>query len=324
MDDLTLPTLLQIIWEALHGSDVFDAFQVMGLTFFNVMCVWAFAMEAIQMAEGKGMNLTKLLLRFAVINGVLLAWPTMADHIYTGAVAMSGMVIPDLNVLYHHLIEGMSQMQAADEAAQAGLGTLASLASIIAAIPNLIITQQLTMISMLAICVCCLVVLVSVAGLFFILGAYLIMGPVFIALGMTDAFAGFMYKWIGVVLSFFLVIPLYGAALQAIAAIIGGAAPNLANLTGLSSIGHVFVTLTGPLLALGIIFAVQKIASSLTGAYFGNTGSLAFTIGVAAAGVGARLGLSAGSLASAGSAAGAAASTAGSASTAAARAATKS
>jgi len=55
----------------------------------------------------------------------------------------------------------------------------------------------------------------------------------------------------------------------------------------------VFTVIMGPILAVGLILGVNRVASGLTGAYFGQQGSMAFTIGLAAAGIGARLGLSA-------------------------------
>jgi len=310
-----LSDVIQIIWDALHGSDVAHAFQFLGITFFNIMCFWSLFKVALSMADGKDFKLTEWLFRWAIINGFMIGWPTFADKLYLAATNIGGAIMPDQDKVYESFMVGYNAMNASDQAANAALGTLGSGLSLLAALPSAFVTHQLSSIGMLVVVLCYIVVLLAVAGLYFILGAYLIMGPVFIALGMTDEYAGFMYKWIGVVLSFFLVIPLYGSALHVITALAGGGAVNLSNLQGMPGVGHMFASLAGPVISIGIIFAVGKIASSLTGSYFGNTGSLAFSIGVAAAGIGVRMGMSSGGMggaaagtSSAGSAAKAAAS----------------
>lgn len=306
-----LDTLIQIIWTALHGGhgdyDIAGAFHVLGNGLWQIMCVWAFANEAMDMAAGKGTNLPKLLLRWAVISAVLLAWPVMADNLYGAAMRLAAAIIPDSETVFLKLMEGYAAMQGADQAAVAGQGLLGGLGSL-AALPSALMMHQAAMVGGLVAMACFLILLVSVAGIFMIFAMYLVMGPVFIALGMTDAFSGFMYKWIGVVLSFFLVIPLYGAALCIVLAVVGSTGFNLANLQGLPSLDHVFNAVMGPILAVGLILAVNRVAGALTGSYFGQQGSMAFTIGMAAAGIGARLGLSA---VSAGAAAGGAAAVAG-------------
>jgi len=291
-----LSDVIQIIWDALSGSDVADAFLFLGITFFNVMCFWSLFKVALSMAEGKDFKLTEWLFRWAIINGFMIGWPTFADKLYAAAATIGGAIMPTQQSVYESFMVGFNNMNAADQAANAALGTLGSPLSLLASLPTALITHQLSSIGMLVVVLCYIIVLLAVAGLYFILGAYLILGPVFIALGMTEEFAGFMYKWIGVVLSFFLVIPLYGSALHVITALAGGGAVNLSQLQGLPGVGHMFASLAGPIISIGIIFAVGKIASSLTGSYFGNTGSLAFSIGVAAAGIGTRMGMSSGGM----------------------------
>ncbi|HOB54196.1 MAG TPA: type IV secretion system protein [Acidobacteriota bacterium] len=291
-----LGTLIDIIWQAIHGEaggyDIAGAFQDFGGILWQIMCLWAFAHEAIDMAMGKGTNLPKLLLRWAIISAVILAWPSMADHLYTAADNLAGAVIPKLQDVFNLFKTGYCQMQNTDQTAVTQQGFL-GLFSSIAAIPSAMMINQISTIGGAITIVCFAILLVSLAGVFMIFALYLIMGPVFIALGMTDTFSSFMYKWIGVVLSFFLVIPLYGAALAIIIALYGSSVINMANIQGLPSMDHVFNMIIGPILSVGLILGVNKVASTLTGSYFGQAGSMAFAIGTAAAGIGARLGLSA-------------------------------
>ncbi|HOT02422.1 MAG TPA: type IV secretion system protein, partial [Acidobacteriota bacterium] len=191
-----------------------------------------------------------------------------------------------------YYLDGYSKMQNTDQAAVAGQGSLGMMGAIVA-LPTAMTLHQISTLGGLVAILCYAIMLVSVAGIFSMLGIYLILGPVFIPLGLTDAFSSFFYKWVGVVLSFFLVIPIYGATLAVIMALLGGSVINLSNLVGLPSLEHVFQAVIGPIISVGLILGVNKIASSLTGAYFGQTGSMAFSIGAAAAGIGAKLGLSA-------------------------------
>lgn len=291
-----LDTIIDIIWQAVHGNaggyDVAGLFQTMGGVLWQIMCLWAFANEAIDMASGKGTNLPKLLLRWAIISAVILAWPSMADHLYAGAQGMASYIIPKTTDVYGYFMQGYTLMQNTDQAAVAQQGFL-GLFSSIAAIPSAMVINQVAAIGGLVAIISFCVLLVSLAAVFMIFAMYLIMGPVFIPLGMTEAFSSFMYKWIGVILSFFLVIPLYGAALAIIIALYGSSTINLANIQGLPSVDHVFNMIIGPILSVGLILGVNKVASVLTGSYFGQAGSMAFSIGAAAAGIGAKLGLSA-------------------------------
>lgn len=304
-----LDTIINIIWQAVHGNaggyDIAGLFQTLGGVLWQIMCLWAFAHEAIDMAAGKGTNLPKLLLRWAIISAVILAWPSMADHLYEGVVGIGSYVIPKTTDVYGFFMQGYTQMQNTDQAAVAHQGFL-GLFSAIAAIPSAMMINQISTIGGLVAIISFCILLVSLAAVFMIFAMYLIMGPVFIALGMTDAFSSFMYKWIGVILSFFLVIPLYGAALAIIVALYGSSTVNAANIQGLPSADHVFNMIIGPILSVGLILGVNKVASTLTGSYFGQAGSMAFAIGTAAAGIGARLGLSAATAGAGAPAAGAA------------------
>ena len=286
-------TLARTIWDALNGTsfNAAEGFLVLGTGLWGIMCLWAFAHEAIDIASGKGTNLPKLLLRWAIIGALLAAWPTMADNLFNVAARLADQM-PDAGQLASYYLEGYSKMQNTDQAAVAGQGSLGMMGAIVA-LPTAMTLHQISTIGGLVAILCYAIMLVSVAGIFSMLGIYLILGPVFIPLGLTDAFSSFFYKWVGVVLSFFLVIPIYGATLAVIMALLGGSVINLSNLVGLPSLEHIFQAVIGPIISVGLILGVNKIASSLTGAYFGQTGSMAFSIGAAAAGIGAKLGLSA-------------------------------
>lgn len=292
----SLDTLIDTIWAALTGGsyNLAEAFQALGAGLWSIMCLWAFANEALDMAMGRGTNLPKLLLRWAVIGAVLAAWPAMAAKLYgvAGDLASPAAGFPDLRDLFTAFMQGHQQMQNADQAAAAGQESL-GIAAALAALPTAMMMNQVAALGGFVCLVCFAVVVVSVAGLFMILAMYLVLGPVFIPLGMTDAFSSFFYKWIGVVLAFFLVIPLYGGALCIIFALLGGSVVQFTNLTALPSLEHVFQAVIGPILSVGLILGVNRVATSLTGSYFGQSGSMAFSIGLAATGIGARLGLSA-------------------------------
>lgn len=304
----SLSTLIGTIWTALNGGsyNLAGGMQTLGAGLWSVMCVWAFASEALDLAAGKGTNLPGLLLKWGLVGAVLVYWPEASTALYDAAKTLTapGSGMPNLRDLYVAFTQGYRQMQELDAAAAASQIPLGGVVSQLAAIPAAMTMNLHSAIGGLVCLMCYAIVIISLAGTFMIFAMYLVMGPVFIPLAMTEAFSSFFYKWVGVVFSFFLVIPLYGGALCVIFAILGGSVPNLQNYTALPSLEHVFQLAIGPLLSVGLILGVNRIASSLTGSYFGQAGSMAFSIGAAAAGIGGRAALGAAAPAAAPAAAG--------------------
>jgi hypothetical protein len=80
------------------------------------------------------------------------------------------------------------------------------------------------------------------------------------------------------VLSYFLLIPLYGAAITIAVAIVGAAIPT--QIIGLSSVAQVAAQLFGPFMAVAVVFSTNKVVNSLVGGASGS-GLASSVMGVA-------------------------------------------
>jgi hypothetical protein len=134
---------------------------------------------------------------------------------------------------------------------------------------------------------CYMLIMLCIAGALTILAMNLTLGPIFIALAFDRDFRSISMNWFSATLSYFLLMPLYGAAMTAAAAIAGaGINPDMA---GPASTGQLWAQLIGPFLSLGIVFSVNKLVNSLVGGAMG--GGLATSVmGVAAIVPGAAMG----------------------------------
>jgi hypothetical protein len=110
----------------------------------------------------------------------------------------------------------------------------------------------------------------------------LVLGPVFFALSFDRDFRSHALHWFAAVLSYFVLIPLYGAALTVATVIAGAAIP--ANLYGLPSGAQFAAQVIGPLMSVGVVFSTNRIVNALVGGAAGSgLGSMA--LGVAGIGL---------------------------------------
>src|SRR5437764_12237407 len=104
---------------------------------------------------------------------------------------------------------------------------------------------------MIALFLCYALILINIAGSLTILAMNLVLGPVFFALSFDRDFRGHAQHWFAAVLSYFMLIPLYGAALTVAATIPGAALP--ANLFGMPSSEPVLAQVIGPFMSAGLV-----------------------------------------------------------------------
>ena len=119
------------------------------------------------------------------------------------------------------------------------------------------------LIGMIALFLCYALILINIAGSLTILAMNLVLGPVFFALSFDRDFRGHAQHWFAAVLSYFMLIPLYGAALTVAATIAGAAVP--ANLFGMPSSAQVMAQVIGPFMSVGVVFSTNKIVNALVG-----------------------------------------------------------
>ncbi len=283
-----LNTIILQIWSAVHGGgvDYIQVFTTAAAGIWLIMMIVNLWGEAISMAAGNQTQLPKMLSIYAVLGMIIWNWPWLADHLYSGSVASLNFFMNKSNTFLGNVSLAFERMQELDIAAT----TQQSGVMIADPITSAVISGLAVVVGSLALIACYLLTIIMVASSFTILALYLVMGPLFIALGVNENFRQFTFKWIGAVLSYLVVIPLYGAALDICNVIFGASLPNWTNIVGTPSIDHMFIMLFGPLISIGLIFAVSRVAHELTGGVGHSAGSMAASIGMMAAAAAAKIG----------------------------------
>jgi hypothetical protein len=133
-------------------------------------------------------------------------------------------------------------------------------------------------ISSLATFLCYMLIMLCIAGSLTILAMNLTLGPIFIALAFDRDFRSTAMNWFSATLSYFLLMPLYGAAITAAAAIAGAGIST--QIVGPTSSGQMWAQLIGPFMSIGIVFSTNKIVNSLVGGAMGG-GLASSVMGVA-------------------------------------------
>jgi len=141
------------------------------------------------------------------------------------------------------------------------------------------------LVGMAVVFICWGLVLVNLAGSRTVLAMNLVLGSIFLALAFDRDFRGHAQKWLAALLSYALLVPLYGAALNIAAAIAGAAVPT--RLFGMPSGSQVMAQLIGlPILSVGLVFSTNKVVNALVG---GAVGSGAGSMALGIAGIGTNL-----------------------------------
>jgi TrbL/VirB6 plasmid conjugal transfer protein len=179
------------------------------------------------------------------------------------------------------MASSMGYMEGSQQATANSQGLVST---VLGTLYNFTLGSLFTLIGMIVLFLCYGLILVNIAGSLTILTMNLVLGPVFFALAFDRDFRGHAQKWFAAILSYFMLIPLYGAALTVAATIAGAAVP--ANLFGLPSGAQVLAQVVGPLMAVGVVFSTNKIVNTLVG---GAAGSGLGSMAMGAAGIGISL-----------------------------------
>ena len=94
------------------------------------------------------------------------------------------------------------------------------------------------MLGVLIFFLCYALIFINIAGSITVLALNLVLGPVFFALAFDRDFRGHSQRWFAAVLSYILLMPLYGAALRMAASIAGAAIPAPFGLPSVPQVAH--------------------------------------------------------------------------------------
>ena len=270
---------LTLLWRALRGQtggpDFVLVYDALGAVIWAFLLFKVFLTEGIQVASGNRTELPKILVKYLFVAAMFTVWPMASNHIFDAVVALANMFFPDMGTLLVRLGNSMELMRASEQAAAQELGLFSML---MGTLQNLTAGLIFSALGMIVLFICYMLILLSVMGAITILAMNLVLGPVFFALAFDRDFRSIAIHWFSAVLSYFLLIPLYGAAITIAVAIVGAAIPT--EIIGLSSVAQVSAQLFGPFMAVAVVFSTNKVVNSLVSGASGS-GLAASVMGVA-------------------------------------------
>jgi hypothetical protein len=272
---MAISELLANIWANLRGSgsgtDYVTVYDALGAVLWGLILFKVFLQEGLQVASGAETSLPRIFVKYLFVAAMFAVWPRAATALFDAVIKLAELFYPDLNKL---LLDMNTHMRGMSESEAAAGNTQGFLESILGTIYNFTIGNLLVLIGMLILFLCYALVLVNIAGSVTVLALNLLLGPVFFALAFDRDFRSHSLHWFAAVLSYFMLIPLYGAALAVAATLLGSSLPG--DLFGLPSSAQVLAQLIGPIMSVGVIFSTNKLINALVGGAAGSgAGSMA-------------------------------------------------
>ncbi len=283
---MNLSDLLTTLWQALRGNigggqDFVVVYTSLGAILWAFLLFKVFLQEGLQVVTGHGSELPRILVKYLFVAGAFAVWPQASNSIFSAIKTLANIFYPNLNQLLDTMAGSMRFMEGSQQAVSNSQGLVST---VLGTLYNFTLGGLFVVIGMAVLFLCYALILINIAGSLTILAMNLVLGPVFFALSFDRDFRAHAQHWFAAVLSYFMLIPLYGAALTVAAAIAGAAVPT--NLFGLPSSAQVAAQLIGPLMSVGVVFSTNKVVNALVG---GAAGSGLGSMALGVAGIGASL-----------------------------------
>lgn len=280
---ISLSWIMDTLWFGLRGAwgtDFVAVYTAIGAILWGFLLFKVFLQEGLQVAMGNRSELPRILVKYLFIAGMFGIWPQLSSSLFRAVQLLAVTFYPDLNEVFNQMAGGMAFMQTSTQAAENSQGLVAT---ILGSLVNLSFGAILSMLGVLIFFLCYALIFINIAGSITVLALNLVLGPVFFALAFDRDFRGHSQRWFAAVLSYILLMPLYGAALRMAASIAGAAIPAP---FGVPSMPQVLTQVIGPILSVGIVFSTNRLVNALIG---GAAGSGAGSTALGIAGVAANL-----------------------------------
>ncbi len=257
MGTLELINIITSMWSSLQSQGVIEGFVAIAAGIWAVICFWEFANEAVNVATGEATGIIRKFIMYAAIGVVITNWHQIAVAVFNGALA-----------LLEQFNQGVRVMMAQSDNLLMYLNEQGAV-SLWGAITSPFQTAKMALIAGLTVITVDIAYVVTIALLvatFAMLALHLCMGPIFMALGMSEALRSFCAHYVGAVIGYVATIPMFGAALIMIGGIYQATVTIMAAQPGGGGSGvSLYVVLLAPIIAVVIIFSVAKVAASIAG-----------------------------------------------------------
>jgi len=278
--DFSFVQFLSTVWNALSGGgggvNFVMFYQWLGFIIWGFLAFKVFAQEAISVSMGERTTLPKILVKYLIFIGVFFTWPHFANNLFFGCIELVRWTFPTGGELLDTAAISMQRMAAQEEAKSLLDSLIAALNPVetLRVVATTLMNGLSYILASLILFLCYMLIMLCIAGALAVLAMNLALAPVFIALAFDKDFRPIFMNWFSATLSYFLLMPLYGATITAAAAIAGaGVSPTIAGPT---TSGQLWAQLIGPFMSLGLVFSTNKLVNSLVGGAMG--GGLASTV----------------------------------------------
>lgn len=261
---MNLDQLMDVIWNALRGRiaggwDYVVVYTTLGAILWAFLLFKVFLQEGIHVASGDRTELHRILIKYVFVAAMFAVWPMASDKIFGAVKILATNFYPSLSSLTNSFMDRTTVM---DQAMNASSNSQGLVSTILGTLFNVTLGSLMFGIGAIVLFICYGVILVCMGGSLCVLAMNLVLGPVFFAMAFDREFRPHALRWFMAVLSYFMLIPLYGAALTIGVTILAVAA---ANPFGSATSGQVAAQLLGPILTLGIVLSTNKIINALVG-----------------------------------------------------------
>ena len=291
------------------GPDFIEIYSVIGIMIFGILWFKVFITEGIHVASGDKSELPKILVKWIFVAALFLLWgggtvtiagntvnASLANAIWSGASSLAQLCFPNIEDIFRNMTSAMTNMSAQQVARAEASSWISSIVGAIAEAGSNIMSGIMSLVGILVLFLCYMLILINIAGSLAILAMNLVIAPVFFGLAFDKDFRSPAMSWFTAVLSYVLLMPMYGLAIRMAASVAGSAIP--AANSAFPTTGQIAAQLLGPFLALGIVFSANKVVSMLVGG--GAGGGLGRSVLGGAMGAAAMLGVTGKAAAAAG------------------------
>ena len=259
----SIETLVNIIWASIQPY--FPEFRNFAAALVGLFLAIELIKEALNISTGRGFALDKRLLTYATVSVFILAWPQLSQSIFDIAKNVGTQLFTNANQVLSKMGDAYEMTRQVDQAAQQEMSIYERLIAAITAIPAVITTTIMSGIGTIIIIFSLLFIIILIAGSYGALALILLVGPVFIAMFLSSDLKSIGVKYFAVIVSYFVKIPLYAVVFSMAINILAAGVVNPTNLQGSVSIDHLFITIIGPLICIGLVFQVDKVVGAISG-----------------------------------------------------------
>ena len=263
----------QVVWDHIGSA------QLTGGAILTFLLALEIMGEAFDLSTGRGFKLDKRLVTWVFCAAFIGAYPQVANGIWSAATALGAQCFDGFTDIKQNIL---NQQEMASRAI--AMNMMGGILAVVRAIPAMIMFGLGILLMMVAL----MIIYVMLAGAFAALAFVIVLGPVFIPFMLNSITRGLFMHWVSSILSFFLMIPMYGWAITITVNIFFDAAnTTMLSFTGMPNGSHLLTLILGPFTCIGIAMHVPKIAHSLLGGSGGAGGDMiagAASIGGAAGG----------------------------------------